>query len=179
MSSFLNIGSSSTIRGEYKKPEWVNIDLVKPYERPKSNKYVVASSLGLPFRDNSFDEIRAIHCLEHIERKEHNKFYEEAFRVLKKDSSLFIEVPNFVEICNILSLLFQNKEDKDRKEKIRITTLSIYGKGRHIGDQHRWGFSKELLVEDLENYFPKVSIEEEMISNHYLYEPVILVKATK
>ncbi len=175
MENKLNIGSSTKIKGWYQNPEWINIDLVKPDKKPKG-KYVMADALNLPFSDNTFSEIRAIHCLEHIPRKEHKKFYEEMFRVLKRGGVLWIEVPDFIKICGYLA----NSYITGNMEQTRIWTLSVYGKNRHKGDSHHWGFSEQLLLDDLNEYNFNVQIEKEkMISSHFLQEPIILVRAEK
>jgi len=174
----LNIGSSSSIRGIYKAREWINIDLVRP-DKDKRFNYVVGSALELPFRNDSLDEIRMIHCLEHIKRSDHELFYKEAHRVLKPGADVFIEVPDLAGLCNAFLSIYNNKDDSKLIEKLRICTLSFYGKGRHYGDFHHWGFTKEQLSADLANNGFLVNIEKEMISNHFQYEPIILARGRK
>jgi ubiquinone/menaquinone biosynthesis C-methylase UbiE len=50
---------------------------------------------GIPLEDNSVDEIRCHHILEHIETKYKVKVLGELWRVLKPGGILDIEVPNF------------------------------------------------------------------------------------
>jgi len=49
---------------------------------------------GLPFSDNSVDEIYTSHTLEHIERKDVPFVWEEIYRVLKKGGIATIIVPH-------------------------------------------------------------------------------------
>lgn len=175
----LNIGSSGKLRKPYSDPDWVSIDIDPSFVKKKNAKFVIADGTKLPFRENCFQEIRLIHVLEHIPRKEHENIYKEIFRTLQPDGSVFIEVPDFVKICNYIVEEYMKLDEKD-VERIRCWTLSIYGKGRGVGDFHRWGFYPALLRKDLENQGFKVEFPLDLhISDHYLMEPVILVKAIK
>ncbi len=159
---------------------------------------VRGSALALPFRDESFESARAIHVLEHIPRADHDSFISEAKRVLKPGGVLWVEVPNLLEACRKLVVagdkLEKGTEDPERAERlmerIRIYTLSLYGKNRHVGDSHCWGFMPYLLRETLSQYgFSEVELiegdpqsreyQEAMISEHWTQEDVILAKATK
>lgn len=171
----LNIGSSTSIRGQYSSKEWVNIDIVSPGAPIASGNYIRSSALQLCFKPEIFEEVRAIHCLEHIPRKQHPEFYSEVYRVLKPNGVAFIEVPNFIEICK---LIVSSAESKN-PEVLRIWTTSVYGKNRHAGDKHYWGFSKKVLESDLKSYGFRVEFPTEMISQHWKQEPVILVRAIK
>lgn len=171
----LNIGSSTSIRGQYGTKEWVNIDIVHPGTSISSQNYVLSSALNLSFKDNSFNEVRAIHCLEHIPRKQHELFYKEVYRVLQPNGIVFIEVPNFIEICKLIVKATESKNP----EVLRIWTTSVYGKNRHAGDKHYWGFSKDLLKTDLEKNGFKVEFPTEMISEHHKQEPVLLARGIK
>jgi len=171
----LNIGSSTGIKGQYLSKEWVNIDLVSPGDPISSNNYVLCNALNLCFKSETFEEVRAIHCLEHIPRNQHEEFYKEMVRVLKPNGIVHIEVPNFIKICELITDSYK----KQNMEQVRIWTLSVYGKNRHGGDKHYWGFSEELLRSDLEKIGLKVDFPTEMISNHWKKEPVILVRGVK
>ena len=171
----LNIGSSAPSKF-HSKNEWINIDVCKDF---KGKNFAVADGCKLPFKDNSFDEIQAIHILEHIERSKHKAFFNEIYRTLKLNGVIFIEVPDFIAICNYLSDIHNKKNHPNYQEQLRIWTLSVYGKGRYYGDTHRWGFYKELLQLELEAVGFKVDFPDKMISNHYWAEPVILVRGVK
>lgn len=60
-----------------------------------SVKTIKASATNLPFENESFDAVSAISLVEHLTRKETEKFLEEAARVLKKNGWLLIVTPNF------------------------------------------------------------------------------------
>lgn len=172
----LNIGSSGIIRPPYNQPEWVNIDINKGFIKKRNHNFLIADATCLPFRDNSVEEIRLIHSLEHVPRKMHPSFYKEAHRVLRLGSPLYVEVPNFIEVCRLLVKAYEAQD----LEQARIWTLSVYGKGRHVGDEHKHGFSEQLLAKDLiEHGFAPSRLPNDTISNHYTQEPVIVFKGVK
>ncbi len=174
----LNIGcGGAKSRGQYKTKEWMNIDLVSGDVR--------ASALALPFRDGTFARIHAIHVLEHIPRPFHNAFHQEMYRVLEPGGLYFVEVPNIHEVCNELLGLVEAEDVRDEtiKERIRCLTLSLYGKHRHVGDDHHWGFFPHVLCDDLRNsgFVDREWLhdKEDMISSHYKQESIILFRASK
>lgn len=170
----------------------VNIDLIAGGVR--------ADALALPFRSESFDTAKAIHVLEHITRDEQRFFLMEAHRVLRPGGILYVEVPNLLEVCRKLvkagdeiNTLVWNEPGPEYTrfdrvaERVRVDTLSVYGKYRHVGDSHCWGFMPHSLTSLLNTYgFDKVElflgspeVRDNMISDHYTMEPVILAKAYK
>lgn len=181
----LNIGSS-TPNGIYKDKPWINIDANIGYKDYKGNNLVIGSGCSLPFKNNCFDEVRAIHVLEHLPRNLHLPFLSEAARVLAPSGVLFIEIPNFIQICfNIVTFTQALMKEKNPetiaiyKELIRRATLSVYGKGRQPFDFHHWGFSPWSLGELGTTLGLESALQEEMISGHYRQEPVLLMKYTK
>jgi len=74
------------------KSNWINIDILD-----FGQEIVRDITKGLPFDDNSVDEIYSCHCLEHIERKDIPFVWEEIYRVLKPGSIAYIRVPHSSE----------------------------------------------------------------------------------
>lgn len=170
----LNIGSSRP-RGRYRGDHWINIDCEKRYKR---RGVIPASALDLPFKSQTFDEIHACHVLEHILRKHHAKFFEECYVALQPSGKLIVEVPDFLTACEHIIDSHFTKE----WEELRCWTLSIYGKHRHEGDAHCWGFYERLLIQDFkEAGFQNVSLLglDDYISTHYKQEPVLVVGGEK
>ncbi len=162
-----NVGSSVPKKA-YKRNNWVNVDLMAFGD--SGIRVCADPTSGLPFRDNAFRKIHAIHVLEHVPRPKQRSFLEELHRVLKPGGYIYIEVPNIVEVARNLIISYERKD----YEKARCWTLSIYGKQRHKGDAHNWGFYPELLEAMMtEAGFKDVSEPPTPLSAHYLMEPVI------
>lgn len=74
-----------------KKKDWITID-----KRGNPDHLLDLEKTKLPFKDNSVDEIRAWHLLEHI-----SNFFElmnECHRILKSDGLFKIQVPMYPSI---------------------------------------------------------------------------------
>ncbi len=164
----LQIGSAKA-EGIYRAPEWVNVDLVRHKAR---GHFAVADGCALPFPAERFETIHAIHVLEHMPRDRHVPFLLEIARTLSPFGSAFVEVPDFLEVVRLLVEAAQRGDH----EEARIRTVGVYGKGRHFGDFHHWGFAPWYL----ENLFRQVGLkcerQKEMISAHYRQEPVLLYR---
>ncbi len=70
-------------------PGFIGVD-IDPSVQPD----VVADLRSLPFDDSSVEEIRAVHCIEHIPWQEVNKVLTEWARVLKPAGKIFIATPS-------------------------------------------------------------------------------------
>ncbi len=84
----LNLGCG----GDYIKG-FVNVDL---YSDVADEKYDISK---LPYADNSIDEIRAYHVIEHFDYLHAFDVLKEWHRVLKANASIRIETPDFLESC--------------------------------------------------------------------------------
>jgi predicted SAM-dependent methyltransferase len=140
---------------------------------------VRGSANALPFRDNSFEVIHFVHCLEHLTRDKHLPVLKECQRVLKPGGSLFVEVPDFQAI---LTSLYKAYQDNDGR-LIHIWKTSIWGKTERPGMQHHYGFDANELIELSRRAIFSNSVrlitDSEMISLHYTMEPIILMRMTK
>ena len=186
----LNIGSAEP-KGQFRRPEWFNIDASRVYRAAKSSlgnqvpRFAVASGCALPFRDETFCEIRAIHVLEHVPREFHLPFLREVRRTLTRDGSAFIEVPDILRSCQIVAGVVGHLESgvldppqiEVAREFIRQKIVGIYGKGRHEGDWHHWGFTPWHLEKLLSDVGLGCEAQQEMISGHFKMEPVLLYRA--
>jgi len=188
----LNIGCSS-VSGIYKNPGWLNIDKT-PFD---TRNFELGDPLeGLKYKDNYFEEIHCIHVLEHIERKDHHAFLKELHRVTNPGSLIYVEVPDFIQICkDIITVadnisFFELELIDELVEKQRCQILSIYGKGRWEGDAHRWGFTAGSLWKTVEDAGFKVMDltpagpernyhNNKMVSTHWKQGPIMLARAIK
>lgn len=59
---------------------------------------------GLPFEDNQFDAIVAMEIMEHIQ--DHEVFFAECHRILKKDGAVYISTPNVLSLKSRIRFLF-------------------------------------------------------------------------
>ena len=78
--------------GLEKKEGFIGIDI-----RNFGQEIIRDITKGLPFDDNSVDEIYSSHALEHIERKDIPFVWEEVYRVLKHGGIVTIIVPHVRE----------------------------------------------------------------------------------
>jgi len=62
-------------------------------------EYVINVLNGLPFEDNTVDSIISSHFIEHLDGEERIIFFNEIYRVLKKDAYATIVVPHFSHPC--------------------------------------------------------------------------------
>jgi len=166
----LNAGSGEGTKGY--NSDFVNIDLLKPH------KGVQGDILNLPFKDDLFEEVRAIHVLEHVLRSQQMPMLRELHRVTAPGGVFYCEVPDFLE--NMVGLVRAYRTRHINWEHIRIKTVGVYGKQRTPGDCHHWGYNEEFLTRQL-SVFPWRRIERshKMISNHWRVEHVILMKCVK
>ena len=129
--------------GTNKIEGFVGIDL-----DPKTNPDIVASALDLPFETNSVDEVYSAHLGEHFDPTEAQQFFNEIYRVLKKDSKATIKVDKdwsksrlmgkdpthkyrYTE-KEILKMLdkFSEKQVKDKIYFFKITSVRWTSSGR-------------------------------------------------
>ena len=105
--------------------------------RQKNIRYCDASK-KLPFKDSSVDLIYSCHMLEHLDKDESKTFFNESYRVLKKNGVMRIVVPNFHK------LIEQYKNDNDVEKFIRNSCLvgkkpkNILKKLQYLFQGHGW-----------------------------------------
>lgn len=75
---------------------YINIDLYAPEDAVCDARFDV---MKLPYPDNSVDEIKAFHIIEHFHFFEIQEVLKEWYRVLKPGGRLWLETPDFLETC--------------------------------------------------------------------------------
>jgi len=166
----LNAGSGEGTKGY--NSDFVNIDLLKPY------KGVQGDILNLPFKDDSFEEVRLIHVLEHVLRHQQMPMLRELHRITAPGGVFYCEVPDFLE--NMVELVRVYHARPVNWEHVRIKTVGVYGKQRSTGDCHHWGYNEYFLTRQLSAFqWRRIERSHEMISNHHRVENVILMKCVK
>ena len=128
----LNIGC-----GKKYDPDYCNIDL---YEDLVADRLM--SAFNLEFDDNTCDEIKAIHIIEHLSFFETIYALSEFFRVLEPNGKLILETPDLEKTCQ-----HYLKANGDQKKEILGWFFGI----PHKGLQHKLCFPSFLLIDQLEN----------------------------
>jgi len=75
---------------------YINIDLYAPEDAKCDVRLDVQK---LPYDDNTVDEIKAFHIIEHFHFFEIQEVLKEWYRVLKPGGKLYLETPDFLETC--------------------------------------------------------------------------------
>jgi len=75
---------------------YINVDLYAPEDAKCDVRFDV---IKLPYPDNSVDEIKAFHIIEHFHFFEIEQVLKEWYRVLKPGGRLWLETPDFLETC--------------------------------------------------------------------------------
>jgi len=128
----LNIGC-----GKKYDPDYCNVDL---YEDLVADRLM--SAYNLEFDENSCEEIKAIHIIEHLSFFETIYALSEFFRVLEPNGKLIIETPDLEKSCQ-----HYLKADREQKKEILGWLFGI----PHKGLQHKLCFPSFLLIDQLEN----------------------------
>jgi teichuronic acid biosynthesis glycosyltransferase TuaG len=76
--------------------DYINVDLYAPEDAVCDLRFDVQK---LPYPDNSVDEIKAFHIIEHFHFFEIKDTLNEWYRVLKPGGRLYLETPDFLETC--------------------------------------------------------------------------------
>ena len=150
---------------------------------------------NLPFSDNTFDEVRSSHVMEHISTKLTHKGFREQFRVLKSGGWIRVIVPSF----DILLERFINKEkyqefwDKTMNDKglwweselkqpcgtIDEALFAIL----YLNGEHKYFFSKDSLTAILERVgfvdVQSADVDEEGIPDSTVIDYSLRLKAMK
>ena len=128
----LNIGC-----GKKYDPDYCNIDL---YEDLVADRLM--SAFNIEFEDNTCDEIKAIHIIEHLSFFETIYALSELFRVLEPNGKLILETPDLEKACQ-----HYLKVNGEQKKEILGWMYGI----PHKGLQHKLCFPPFLLIELLDN----------------------------
>lgn len=107
---------------------------------------------GIPFPDNSVDEIYTSHFLEHVQNRKVPFVLKECARVLKAKGKVRIEVPDLEKSLD----KFLKMSEKDKWKK---GWEAIFGNQKKGFEYHKTGFTKKRLVRLLsERGFEKITV---------------------
>lgn len=132
----LNIGC-----GAIKWPGWIGVDRLKGVD-------LITDIRKLPLEDNHADNIAAIHVVEHFYYWEVPAMLQEWRRVLKPGGKLILELPCMDKVFNYI----RNCMNDGLPMSPTFTILPLWGdpKFKHEGMCHKWGYTRKMLVDILE-----------------------------
>jgi hypothetical protein len=73
---------------------WEGIDVIN-----FGQKHVMDVRSGIPYKDNTVDEVRSMHFVEHLTGEERVAFFNDLYRVMKVGSQALIVTPNWSHSC--------------------------------------------------------------------------------
>lgn len=143
---------------------YLNIDIIEPAD-------VIMDIRNLDFEDNSLEEVRSSHVLEHISMHETIKVLKEMYRVLRYEGLVHIEVPD-LEYC--LTEWLKTKDENPNKWNFYL--MRIFGSQLTEFEYHKTGFTESRIIELLESVgFKNIKIER--VFSHE--QDSLVVKAIK
>lgn len=163
----LNLGC-----GIKREDDYFNIDLDQA-----SAPDIIANVGNLGFLgDNSVEEIKAYHLIEHLTEREFLDALVEWFRILKIGGTIIIECPDFTELCK----LWIEADKVNRWHSYQGTWHGLirhfYGNQRTPLQIHKNGFSRERLLDLLTMHG---FVDAQFTDPEYQYCPCIRVEAVK
>jgi glycosyltransferase involved in cell wall biosynthesis len=118
---------------------YINVDLYAPEDAVCDVRFDV---MKLPYDDNSVDEIKAFHIIEHFHFYEIQEVLKEWHRVLKPGGRLYLETPDFLESCRAFV---------DGSEDFRILLYNHFFAHPWVpGQTHKFLFTESQLRTNLE-----------------------------
>ena len=128
---------------KYGQNGWITIDLVKGAD------IFWDLRKGIPFRSNSVDVIYSSHLLEHISSKDLDTFLVECLRVLKKDGSFLVCVPNARNYIDAYINKEKFRKNDNYWQPAKVDTGSFLDQLNYIAymdGQHKYMFDQENLI---------------------------------
>jgi predicted SAM-dependent methyltransferase len=135
----LEIGS-----GQRPEPGYVHTDITKQNDVELDR---VAPGWELDYPDNSFQVVLALGTIEHMRYKHAQMTFKNVRRMLETGGAFLFDVPNIVQWCRYLANLHAGYTDVPFSEEHILATL--YGWQRWDGDEHKSGWSGQLLEDAL------------------------------
>lgn len=155
----LNLGA-----GEFKLPEYINIDCESSTE---PDLLLDFTREPLPYEKGQVDEVKMIHCLEHVEYFHWGFLLGEISRVLKPNGILMLSYPEFGECAK--RFLANDNEQK------HFWQNTLYGRQLYPSDYHVVPMHSKYIKEVLETAgFYRVHYQPE--SEHSPYNTILIAR---
>lgn len=105
--------------GDKRYPGYTGVDAVK-----RAGADIIAPADAIPLKDNSVDEVLAVHLVEHVHFWEAPKLFAEWFRLLRPGGLVVVELPDLIKCChNIINKI-------DGKFPGSLGLMGLYGDWR-------------------------------------------------
>jgi len=148
----------------------IGIDINKNNVGKYPSKIIIKDlTKGIPFGDDSFEQIICLEVIEHLKEKEHVKnLLRESHRVLNNDGMIIITTPNKKRWTLLLRRLFA----KQKKYPYCISEKNI-GEYKEFTHMHYNEFSREEIEEFLRDVgFNKIFIEERFLEMPFILKGI-------
>ena len=99
---------------------------------------IVSPAWEIDLPDNWFDEVIAVAFVEHLRYEQATQTFANVRRLLKPGGSFVFDVPNLSEWCKYFN-------DPDAPFDREYVLRTLYGWQRWPGDEHKSGWTEELL----------------------------------
>jgi GT2 family glycosyltransferase/predicted SAM-dependent methyltransferase len=125
--------------GDEYDDDYINVDFYIPEDKKIDARFDI---LSIPYPDNSVDEIKAFHVIEHFDFFEIQKILKEWNRVLKPGGKLYVETPDFLSTCDAFV---------KGSEEFRIFLYNqFFGHNWFPGGAHKFLFTENQLRVNLD-----------------------------
>ena len=140
-----------------------------------------ADGASLPLKDNSFDAVFLLDCLEHVFSPTNETIIYEVWRVLRKDGVFISTVPNEKGIALLLRTVLGKLTGVPRSPYPwpELVKAAIYNQpiGIHTGGHEGYDFLRDVRI--IERLFDNVSVKHIPFPLFGRLNPTVLVKADK
>ncbi len=143
-------------KGAIYRKEWNNI-LFSVLPQPQEEKEILYYDIRqlLPYPNNTFDAVFALHIIEHLTPAEGESFVKELFRVLKPNGIVRLSTPDLEDVCrNYLQQLEANLANPSQENLVKYDWAVLELLDQLVRDK-----SGGLMVEAIKNnhYDPEYS----------------------
>jgi predicted SAM-dependent methyltransferase len=104
----------------------------------------------IPLGQNSLSEIIAVGVMEHLRWEEFDKTLKHIHYLLMKDGIFLFDLPDMIIWSEYLYNMTHGQSHKNPFPDQHIWG-SIYGRQRWIGDEHKSGWTKEMILKKINN----------------------------
>lgn len=147
-------------------------------ENYKKVKFVPASAMNLPFKDDSFDCVTSFELIEHLTHEDMHKCLKEIKRVCSSNGRVVISTPNLSSVYYALfrALGIKNKEHINEMDFIRsLNTLAKYFRIIEIHSNTETPWLRSVLFTKLISRFQKIVLRFFPSLKHLFHSQIYVV----